>query len=387
MEQLSNNGYLAVKKQTTEAAVIPDTYLSLYDEDLTTKLNLDEDNPIAGNRFARFQNFMGMRSHSGNLTLLADPNTAALAFDMLLTKGTSSAGPPYTHPFTLADTSPKSYTIDIQRGGVVCRYIGAQIGEISNSFDKNKMLFKCKVSALKSFIVREVQAVTGAISPWNIELKTDYDPSPTTGLVVGDIMTLIKANGTKVNFAVASIVDGTHITTTTDVSSGVITDLIYIRAATPSYALETPFMWARTEFCFGADAAAALAAAQTRIDEGKWTISNKFEGDEGAQRSGSFDPAALVRLQGDIQVDLKQFFDTPTDLNRFFANTKRALVIRHFSETGFELRITINNVHALEHELSLKSGEIIYAEPKLVGVYDASDGQAFDVKVISTINL
>lgn len=170
--------------------------------------------------------------------------------------------------------------------------------------------------------------------------------------------------------------------------SGIVAgDLIYLRPATPSFSLLSPFLWARTEFRFGDDAASALSASQTRLEQGsKWTLMHKFENDEGAMRSGSFDPAALVRTQSAAELEAKLFFDTPEDLNKFLTNTKKAVVVRHFSGTSYELRVTLNNVKFTEHPTNLNTGEIVYADGKMVAQYDSSDAQQFSVSVINNVS-
>ena len=137
----------------------------------------------------------------------------------------------------------------------------------------------------------------------------------------------------------------------------------------------------------GATAAAALAAAQTRAESGsKWVLTHKFENAAGAERSGSFDPAALVRTQGDAELDIKLFFDTLDDFNRFLTVAKRACVIRHYSEgSSYELRITLNNLVASDAPTPLKSGSIVYADFKFKAFYDTSDAQGLDVKVINAL--
>jgi len=389
-ERIANKGYFALKVQATKpAAVTPNDYIPLYRENLTTNINLDEDNPIVGHKFLRHQVLQGQRSHKGEISVYAEPNTAAKLFDMVLTKGAPSGGGPYTHPFTLsATTDPNAYTVDIAKGAMVFRYIGVEASEISPTFEENKMVLNLKVSALKSFSVRELSGTPTGTNPYTIVLKTDYDPSPTDGLVVGDIMTLFKADGSTVNFAVASIVDATSITTTTDVTSGAAADFITLRPASPSFTMKSPFLWSATEFRYGATAAAALSAAQTRHEKGSmWKILHPFESEDGAMRSGALDPAALVRLQGDAEFNSKLFFDTVDDLNRFNARTKRAVVIRHFSEgSTYELRITINNMKARAGgHPPVESGGIIYQELDWAPTYDSSDAQGVDVKVINNL--
>lgn len=390
MEHVGNKGYLAVKKEVTKGviAAVPDVYIPFYEESMMTNTALDEDVPVIGNIFARFQSLLGLRSHGGDITFLAEPNTAGYIIDQILTKGSTTGSAPYTHPFTLSPvTNPNAYTMDIRKGKVVARFLGCEISELGINFDKNKMTFGAKVHALKSFIVREVASVSGSSNPYTIVLKTDYDASPTDGLIVGDTMTAVLADNTTVNFTVASIVDGTSITTSTDITTAVAGSLIFIRAATPSYTLKAPFEWAKTEFRFDTTAADALTEVQTRVEQGSaWTLMYKFEADEGAQRSGSRDPAALVRMLGDIEVTVKQIFDNPWDMNRYLANLGGALVIRHFSEgSTYELRVTINKFKLKENPTIVKSGEVVYSEATLIPDYNTGDGQAFDIKVINNV--
>lgn len=386
-ERLSNLGYLAMIKEATKGtALTPTVYVPLYEESLNSDVNYDEDTPIMGNKADTFRLLQGQRSHSGDLKILAEPNTAARFIDMLLTKGVTSGGGPYTHPFTLSTTTnPNAYTIDIAKGQVVFRYMGVEANEISPSFDGDKMLLNVKVAALKSFTVREISTITGT-GPYTITFKTNYDPSPTKGLVVADIIRVYKADGTTIDAAVATIASDTAITCVADVSTAADGDLVALRPATPSFTTVTPFLWARTEFRFGATAAAALSAAQTRLETGSaWTLKHDIDGKGGAMRSGAFDPAALPRLKGGGELSAKIFFDTPEEFNRFATIAKRACVVRHFSETGYELRITFNNLKAAEDPVKVKEGEILYNEVKYKATYDTSDGQNMDVSVINNV--
>lgn len=384
--RLSNLGYFAIKKETTKGtAVTPNVYVPIYDENLITDVKLDLDNPIVGNKAEVYQTIQGQRSHSGEVTILAEPNIAGYLFDAFMTKGSTTGGGPYTHPFTIsASTNPNSYTIDISKGSVVQRFMGCEISEVSIDFDTNKMVFKVKFSGLKSLFVREISSV----STNTVDLKTNYDPSPTDGFVTSDTVQILDVSaGTTQNFTVSSISDLDTLVLSGSPSGIVAGDLIYLRPATPSFSLLSPFLWARTEFRFGDDAASALSSSQTRLEQGsKWTLMHKFENDEGAMRSGSFDPAALVRTQSAAELEAKLFFDTPEDLNKFLTNTKKAVVVRHFSGTSYELRVTLNNVKFTEHPTNLNTGEIVYADGKMVAQYDSSDVQQFAVSIINNVS-
>jgi hypothetical protein len=216
-ERLSNLGYLGLKKESTKGtAVTPDVYVPLYEDSLITDPHLDDDMAIIGNKFNTFQALQGLRSHGGDFKVLAEPNTAARIIDMLLTKGTTTGVGPYTHPYTLSNvTNPNAYTVDIARGQVVFRFMGLEASEIEPDFDENKMLLNVSAAALKSFTVREISSVSGS-GPYTVTLKTNYDPAPTAGLVVGDLIRFHLANGTTVDATVASIPTDATFTTSTN---------------------------------------------------------------------------------------------------------------------------------------------------------------------------
>src|SRR6266496_3220331 len=207
-ERLGNLGYLLMGKETTKGtAVIPSTAIPIYKESFNTMLNHDEDNPIVGLNVMPYNMYMGLRDHEGSFTALGDPNVAQYLFDMLLTQGTVTGANPYTHPYTVG-SSAKSYTIDILKGQVVHRYFGVEAEEMDVAFNKNKMELTPKVSALGSFIVREIATV----STTTITLTTAYDPAPNKGLVATDLVRIMKADGSSSLDTTVSTVNADGIT-------------------------------------------------------------------------------------------------------------------------------------------------------------------------------
>lgn len=389
VERLANLGYFALRKETTPGVpVIPNVFVPIYDESFTTNLNIDEDMPIVGNKAMRWQFLGGARQHQGSIKVLAEPNTAARFFDMLLKKGTTTGADPYTHPFTLDDGN--SYTIEFLKGIHAFRYFGVKARAIGVGFEDNKMVFPIELSARGAFTAREVLSVSGT-GPTTVNLKTDYDPDVTKGLVVNDVVQLFRVStGTYINGTVASIVDADTFTVSENWSAGAAGDVVSLRGLTPAYALQDPFKWTRTEFRFGATAAAALSAAHTPVEQGsEWKIIHEILPEGGPSRSGAADPAALPRGRGDAEVKVKTFFDTPEDENRFLSVAKRALVIRAFSTavagTDQELRITLNSIRQTEAPKPLKTGEIIYQEITFKPQYDVTDAQMISVSVINRV--
>jgi hypothetical protein len=185
-------------------------------------------------------------------------------------------------------------------------------------------------------------------------------------------------------------VTATTVTLNATAASFAAGDMLTLRPATPTLTLLAPFLWARSEFRFAADAATALSAAQTRLETGSdWTVAHDFESDDGAKRSGAFDPAALVRTQGDALLKIKKFFDTPEEIQRFNALTKRAVQVRHFVTSGantYELRLTINNIKARSGvKPNLETGKILYSEIDYATSYDPTDAQGMLVTVINNL--
>lgn len=392
-ERLSDLGYLGIKKEATKGtAVIPDVFVPLYEETMLTEVNLDDDNPIVGNKAARFQQVLGQRTHMGQIVVPGEPNTAGYMFDMLLQKGTTTGAGPYTHPFVLDSNDPNSYTIEFLKGLHAFRFFGVEAKKIGFDFEANKMRLLVNISARGAFSVAEVSTITGTVGTQKITFKTNYDADPTQGLVVGDLLQIYDVSaGTYLNVTVDLITTADpSITVSEDVTANAVGDLVSIRTLSPSYTLQPHFNWARTEFRISDTAANALTAAQTGVEEGSdWAIAHAILPDEGARRSGSYDPQAMPRGLGDIEVSVKRFFDTMEDHNRFVTNQKRALVVRHFSDaisgTNQELRITLNDIRPSTKPNPLKRGELIFDEIEFSPQYDTSDAQMLDVVVINNV--
>lgn len=384
-ERLGNLGYGALKKEAPSGTpVIPNTFFYLYKSTLNTDPHYDEDNPVAGVRSDPFTQLLGLRTHEGALEVLAEPNTAEYFLDMLLAAGNiTGGGDPYTHPFT--EGLSNTYTLDILKGDRVERYWGVKAEDLECAFDKNKMKFNIGVAAQGSFIVRRI----ASISTTTITLDTAYDPSPNKGLVATDVVRILAANFSASLDTTVSSVNADGITVVLGASAAAFTvgDYIYLRAQTPSFSTLYPFNWARLEFRFGAGASAALSATQTRLLQGsKWKISHKL--DKGnADKSGSYDPANIPRLQTSADLTLKMFYDQPQYLmNCLDAAGTDALVIRHFSGSNHELRLTFNQLRYKMSKRDLDSGKLIQEEITGKPNYSTSDSQAFDVKVLNGLS-
>ncbi len=381
-ERLSNLGYLGlVKEAVVGTPLTPTDWVPMYDETMSTMFNLVEDMPVVGNKAARYQVVPGQRGHKGDVTVLHEPNTFARLLDMLLTKTSTSGAGPYTHTFApSATTNPNSYTVDISTGNVVFRFWGVGMSKMTQMFDKNEARLKCSLSALGAFYGREILSVTG-VGPYTITFKTDYDPNPAKGLVVGDLIRTTATTGGATIDAVVATVDAAfqYVTCVANVSSNTAGDMLTLRPSTPTLNLLPPsFLWSKTNFQFAGTSAAALSAAQTRLEQGSiWEIMHKFEKDEGSDRSGALDPASLVRTVVDGTIKGKRFFDTPDQILNINSNAKVALTVRMYngSTNQYEARIIYNNLKLKDKvKPDTKVGSIYYSDIDYLPQWDNTDG-------------
>lgn len=384
LEISGDSGYLALAPEATEAtAVTPTTFVPMYEETLSTDTNPETEMSVFGSKFARLQVTPGVRSHGGELTVMAEPNSTLMFHDMLLTRGSVSGSNPYTWPLTASFTNPKTYTVDISGGNQVFRYFGVQASEISPDWKDNEMRWKIKVAALGSFIGAKIASVSTNV----VTLDTTVNSTPTKGLVAGDLVAVWVAAGTRQNFTITSLTS-TTVTLSGSPSGAATGDVLHLRPATVALATSySPFLWSRTEFRVATDATTALSATHTPMESGStWTVTHPFEDDKGAQRSGSFDPAALVRSKSpDVSLKLKHFFYHPDEIRRFINAEKVAVVVRCFTGTNNEFRLTLNNLKITKGGAKpmIKTDETEYYELEYLPTYDTTDGQAFDIKTIN----
>lgn len=454
LESIGNTGYVAFGPEVAIGTpVIPADMGFMDNETMQTMANFEEQTPITGQLMDNYQTLPGLRTHGGDVSIVAEPNTALYLTDMLLARGTVSPiylftvtsanatiGATYTNngqtftvlgtiassttliasgtgaptstgtltkaggtgdatitysaqskisnmwPFTLANPS-KSYTIDIPVGqGLVKRFWGCMAESLSPSWNKNQLYLKASISALGSFQGRQVASVAGS-GPYTVTLDTSYSQSPTTGLVVGDLIAFYDSTNAIVNATVASVVNGTQFTTATNVSAFVSGDFVYLRQQTLTNNMLSPFLWSNASFCFGATAAAALVATPTPIEQGaNWNISWPFENKGGSARSGSPDPSSLVRLTAQPTLELKKFFGSPQDIQNFNQLNKTACVIRLYAYVGttvYEMRITFNHLTTDSPMPQVGARKVNYSAMKFIPQYDVTDGQGFDIKLIN----
>jgi len=320
---------------------------------------------------------------SGTLTRASGTGDTTITFSAFTT-GTS------TWPFTLnGNTIPKSKTMDISTGNVVKRFVGVQGSKLVPVFSKNQLNLKISVSALGSFQGAVLLSTPTGSGPYTVVFDPTYDTNPTAKLVVGDLVRFYHSGSQYIDTAIVAITNATTITVTANVTSMVQGDIMYLRPATETLTLVSPFLWSNTQFCFGATASAALSASQTRVEQSSvWECDYSFESDSGSQRSGSADPASLIRTVAKTGLTIKKFFDTADDIINFNQTNKTACVIRHYATSGsttYELRITLNHLVTDDPLPKLKTKAVNYSSIKYHAQYDTTDAQLFDIKVIDNV--
>lgn len=383
-ENNSSLGYMALVKQANPTTPLtPTTFVPYFDQNLVTDPNIISDKPIFGNKYRTFATWQGHRTHKGTITAYGEPNTIGYWLDMLLTHTGVSGTGPYTHTYALAASpNPNSYTLDISLVSQVVRFWGVQASKMELAYQGDELQPKITVSALGSFYGAEVASVATN----TITVTTTHDPNPTNGLVVGDLVAIKSPDGTRVNNTTISAITATTVTVAA-AGTAAAGDMLVIRPATPSYTLLPVFVWPNNQFCFGATAAAALSATQTRLEPGSVvTITHDFKSDDGENRSGAFDPASLIRMVGDVQFKCKQFFDTPDQTKQWLSTSKNAMVNRQYaSGTTYELRTTLNALTVAKLPTQTKYDEVIYQDEEFVSTYNQTDGQGGSVTLISGV--
>lgn len=383
-----NSGYLLLGRESTIGVPVATTHtVPMTEETLTSELNTNGESLVFGSKAARLLTTPGVRSHGGDITVLAEPTSTALLFDALLprTSITSIGSGFYSWLFNSTSwASTGSYTIDVSKGITVTRFAGFQASEISPSWTDNRQSWKLKGSALKSF---SGAVITNAAST-TLTLDTTNITKPAELLRAADTVGIRHANGTTENLTILSKTD-TTVTLTTTPGTTANGDVLYLRPATPTLEDLTPFLWSRTEFRFGADAATALSATHTPAEDGsEYSVTHQFEDDKGAQSSGSFDPSRLVRSKTiDATAKVKEYYENDAEAAKYNALPKKALVIRSFSEGQCEVRITLNNLTCIKggDKPAVKADVALFYEREFQPNYDRVDGQMLSVTVINIL--
>jgi len=387
MPFLSDNQYLAIKPETSPGvAVIPTEFVPLMSTNLRTVVNYIPDRRMKGLEWKANDLLRGNRMHEGEVVVLADPDTLGHFLNMVLLKGASSgnAGDGFTHPFTVGD--PQTYTFEIKKGEHVERYIGVLIDELKIEFNDNQMQLTVAVKALSAFSVATLGIALSAGT--TTVLDDNYDINPTRGLVVGDVLSIDGNDATILTIDA----DGVTITHTESITAA-LGSTVFLKPQTSTLAtLTDPFYFGNLFVGFGADEAAASAAAASRatatpVYDLVITLRNNLFTENGSNR---LDPVQILTRTKEAQVELKQLFENSDQRQAWLDREKQALTIVAnglFIKSDFSTKelftLTLNRVKLIENENPLEVGEFIVDEQQFEVLYDDADAQALDVELVN----
>lgn len=104
IESIGNTGYIAFGPEAVIGTpVIPADMGFLDTETMATNYNLEDQTPISGQLMDTYQVLPGLRSHTGDITIVAEPNTATYLSDMFLSRGSVTSS--YTFTVTSANAT------------------------------------------------------------------------------------------------------------------------------------------------------------------------------------------------------------------------------------------------------------------------------------------
>lgn len=393
---LADKSYLAIKPETVEGtAVRPTVFLPVESFDVKTDMAFAADRRMRGVRFKTNEISEGPRSHKGNFKVWGDPLTLGHVLNMTLLKGatTGNATDGYTHPFTVDD--PKSYTIEAPKGPYAQRFFGVRAEELKFVFEEAKLKCEVTVEAMGQFSTAKLAAAVTGGSGVTLLLDQAYDLLPTRGLAVGDVLTLVKSDGTSEDVTISALnANGFTITiSTAPTASYAIGDMAYLKrqSYTPTSIVD-PLKFGDVLAGFGADAASALTASLTRTTATPiHSFMMDFKNNLLKAPTTNFRDTAVIKPQTqECQVEVKQLFTTPSQHAAWLAKAKQALVLRILgplinaaTPTSYYLKLTFNRVKLMESDEPLTVGSYLMDDQKFEVCYDETEGQAMGAELVN----
>ena len=392
--QLSDNSYLAIKPESTHGtAVIPTVFVPLVSSDLDTNPNHSEDMRMKGLDWAASEIRRGNRNHEGNIVFLADPDMLGHALNMNFLKGsTTGDANGYTHPFTVG--TPDSYTVEIRKGIYAQRFFGVRPEELKLDFaEGQEMQVSMKVKATGQFSVAKLGiALSGSVT--SLTLDDEYDIAPNRGLVVGDVLSLIKDDGSTVDLTLTSVnSNGIGVGFSSTSITAAAGNLCYLKPLTVTQpTLQDPFYLGNILVGLGADTSAADTAAgsqstATKCYEMSITFRNKLFDKNGTNR---MDPVQLIVGSRSGQFKIKQLLEASTQRTKFLDRGAQAVTIKAYGKfiksdftTQELLTMRFYKVKLLEHTNPLEVQDFIKDDETFAILYDESNAKAVDMSLIN----
>lgn len=404
---LSNNGYLAMKRQSSAAtAVVPTHPIRFNEGDLVLEQDNIEIESVQNNAFSTGM-VKGMHKPSGEFKSDLDANECvhilAGALGTLTSSTDISSGTDasvFSHQIDFGASLP-NFSIEQGRGSLadtsgnrlayeVRRAFGAQIDSFTiKGGNSGKVEFSWKLNALGIFHRAKVlkDATAGSSVAINVDTveglvaTTDsvniYDDTPQNE--VDAIASLSVANKT---VTIATLANSYTVANNA---------MLYLEPQSLSYSVpEQIFTNADVEYREGADLSAAASASEGNLENWEIMYSNNLEGRPGSLRKGNYIVAPKKR---GISVKFTKYFESRMDADRYFNATKRGMQIKLVSDVivsatdtnaaRYSITIGLSNVRYKAHKMATSYGELYGYDVEAVAMYDSSDARAVRITVVN----
>lgn len=404
---LSNNGYLAIKRQSSAAvAVVPTHPLRFNEGDLDLEQENIEIESVQNNSFGTGM-VKGMHKPSGEFKSDLDANECvhiiAGALGTLTSSTDISSGTDasvYSHQIDFGVSLP-NFSIEQARGNLtdtsnnrlgyeVRRAFGAQIDSFTiKGGNSGKLEFSWKLNALGIFHRAKLlkDAAAGSSVALNVDTveglvaTTDnvnvYDDTPQN-----EVDAIASLSTTAKTVTIATL--GNSYTVANNA-------MVYLEPQTVSYSVaEQIFTNADVQYREGATASAAASAAEGNLENWELTFSNNLEGRAGSLRKGNYVVAPKKR---GITLKFAKYFESRMDADRYFNATKRGIEIKLVSDVivsatdtnaaRYSITIALSNVRFKSHKMATSYGELYAYDVEAVCLYDSSDSRAVRITVVN----
>lgn len=390
---LANKSYLAVKPQSVATTpVIPTNFIALMSESIRVNPNFTADRRMKGLDWKSDELLKGSRKIEGDISVLADPDALGHLLNMTYAKGstTGSGSDGYTHPFTPGDG--KSYSIEISRGSFAQRIYGVRADNLKLEFQDNKLVATASIKALGQFYSASLgAALSGSVT--SLVLSTDYDLRPTDGLVVGDVIRLVKDSGTTDLTILTINADGKTLTFASESITAAAGNAIFLLAQTPSYGTQRePFYFGNALVGIGATSSAADTAAGSRSTASPcYNFSANLKNNLlEAPATGYTGPAVLLNQDKEAAVEVSRLYSDPTQFQKWVENVKQAITmivtgrfIKSDLTTSELFTIKFHKTKLMTNEQPLEVGQYIFDKQKFEALYDADDAKTVEISLVN----
>lgn len=392
MTYLGDKSYLGMKVEAVEnTPVIPNVFCPLISESVKTNINFTADRRLKGYDFKSDELLRGSRKHEGDLVTYADADNLGHFLNMLMLKGTTTGGATgYTHPFTVG--TPKSYTIEIQKGPYAQRFWGVKADKIKFEFEEQKVKLTTSVKGVGQFSVSALkEALAGSVT--SLKLAHDYDDNPNKGLVVGDVISVQLDSGSYQDVTLTGVnADGETVSFGALSITAAAGNKVYLKAQTPSYAsLSKPLLQGNSLVGIAAtsalaDTAAASIATATPLYEFSFVLSNNLMD---AQSTGSQSPVKLFPQTREAQLTISRVFEETSQHLAWLNSIKQALTMITLGEvitggsTKEQFTIKFHKIKPITNDEPSEVGSLIFDKQEMEALYDTVDAKAIEISLVN----